>query len=135
VAPAAHRAIATAVDALLALGALGVFVATLRAAGVEAVLTEETAPIYAAVSGLILLFYRVLFCIANRDTPGVRWTGLQVLDFDGRMPTPRQRWTRLIGGFVGAIAAGIGFLWAVFDEEHLTWHDYMSKTFSTPRFQ
>jgi uncharacterized RDD family membrane protein YckC len=134
VAMARHRVIASAVDSGLALGTLGVFVGTLRLAGVEVVLTKETLPIYGAAAVVIMLFYRVLFCIANRDTPGIYWTGLQVLDFDGRTPSRRQRWHRLLGGFVGAIAAGIGLIWAVFDEERLTWHDYMSKTFPTPRF-
>jgi uncharacterized RDD family membrane protein YckC len=122
------------VDFLLASSALAMFAATLHYAGASIVLTKETIPVYAAASLLILLFYRVLFCIANRDTPGMRWTGLQILDFDGRTPTRRQRWFRLLGGFVGSIAAGIGLIWALFDEERLTWHDYMSKTFPTPRF-
>jgi uncharacterized RDD family membrane protein YckC len=134
VAIATHRVMAAIVDSVLALSALAVFVATLRLAGAEIVLTKQTLPIYGTAAVIIMLFYRVLFCIANRDTPGIYWTGLQVLDFDGRTPTRRQRWHRLLGGFVGAIAAGIGLIWALFDEERLTWHDYMSKTFPTPRF-
>ena len=66
--------------------------------------------IIVAAAVLIVLFYRVLFCIANADTPGLRWTGLRVLDFDGRIPSRKQRWYRLLGGFVGAIAAGIGLI-------------------------
>jgi uncharacterized RDD family membrane protein YckC len=131
-----HRMVAGVVDGALGFVALGVFLATFKFAGAEIVLTKETLPIYIAAAVLIVLFYRVLFCIANTDTPGLRWTGLRVLDSDGRIPSPRQRWYRLIGGFVGAIAAGIGLLWAVVDEEGLTWHDHMSKTktFPTPRF-
>jgi uncharacterized RDD family membrane protein YckC len=134
VAVATHRFMAGAVDSFLAMSALGVFAGTLHFAGTSILLSKETIPVYGAAAVLILLFYRVLFCIANRDTPGIRWTGLQVLDFDGRTPTRRQRWFRLLGGFVGSIAAGIGLIWALFDEERLTWHDYMSKTFPTPRF-
>jgi len=134
VAVSTHRAMAAAVDSVLAIGALALFVATLRLAGADIVFTKQTIPIYLVAAAVIMLFYRVLFCIANRDTPGIEWTGLQVLDFDGRSPTRRQRWLRLVGGFVGSIAAGIGLIWAIFDEERLTWHDYMSKTFPTPRF-
>lgn len=134
VAVSTHRAMAAAVDTVLAIAALAVFVATLRIAGAEIIFTKQTLPIYGVAAAVIMLFYRVLFCIANRDTPGIEWTGLQVLDFDGRSPSRRQRWLRLLGGFVGSIAAGIGLIWAIFDEERLTWHDYMSKTFPTPRF-
>ncbi|HYP06278.1 MAG TPA: RDD family protein, partial [Bryobacteraceae bacterium] len=134
VAIAAHRAMAAAIDMAMAAAALAVFLATFRAAGAEFDLTKATAPYYIAAAVLISLFYRVLFCIANIDTPGVCWTGLRVVDFDGRTPSRRQRWFRLLGGFVSAIAAGIGLLWAMVDEERLTWHDRISNTFPTPRF-
>jgi len=135
VAIVAHRAMAAVADGALAVLALAVFLTTFHLAGAEIVLSKETMPYYAAAAILILLFYRILFVIANRDTPGTRWTGLRVLDFDGRTPSRKQRWYRLIGGCVGSIAVGIGLIWAIFDEERLTWHDHMSKTFPTPRFQ
>jgi uncharacterized RDD family membrane protein YckC len=135
VAVAAHRLMAAAVDGTLAITALAVFVGTFHFfMGVEVVFSKQMLPVYVAAAGCISLFYRVLFCIANIDTPGIRWTGLCVIDFDGRTPTRKQRWFRLLGGHVGSIAAGIGLAWAMFDEERLTWHDHMSKTFPTPRF-
>jgi uncharacterized RDD family membrane protein YckC len=134
VAFAAHRVMAASIDMALAFVALGIFVLTLQVAGTELVLTKATAPYYVGAAVLISVFYRMLFCVANFDTPGIRWTGLRVVDFDGRVPSRRHRWYRLLGGFVGAIAAGIGLLWACVDEERLTWHDHISKTFPTPRF-
>ena len=134
VAVSAHRILAATIDMAFAVIALGIFVATFQLSGAEFVLTKATAPYYGAAAILISLFYRVLFCIANFDTPGLRWTGLRVVDFDGRPPSRKHRWYRLLGGFVGAIAAGIGLLWAMVDEERLTWHDHISKTFPTPRF-
>jgi uncharacterized RDD family membrane protein YckC len=135
VAIGAHRAMAAAVDLAFTVLALGMFVATFYAAGFEIVLVKETIPYYLAAGALISLFYRALFCIGNADSPGTRWTGLELRNFDGRRPTRGQRWIRLFGGFVSFIAAGIGLLWALVDEERLTWHDYMSKTFPTPRFE
>lgn len=134
VAIAAHRAMAAAIDLGLAVVALGVFLATFRLAGAEFVLTKATGPYYIAAAVLISIFYRVLFCLANVDTPGVCWTGLRIVDFDGRTPSQKHRWYRLLGGFVGSIGAGIGLLWAMVDEEKLTWHDRISNTFPTPRF-
>ena len=134
VAIVSHRMMAAGVDGMLSLVALGVFLTTFRLAGAEIILAKETLPYYLGAAALVVFFYRVLFCIANADTPGLCWTGLRVLDFDGRIPSCKQRWYRLLGGFVGAIAAGIGLLWAMVDEEQLTWHDHMSKTFPTPRF-
>jgi hypothetical protein len=36
---------------------------------------------------------------------------------------------RAVGMLLGAGAVGLGYLWALADEEALTWHDRMSKTF------
>jgi uncharacterized RDD family membrane protein YckC len=133
VAIAAHRAVAAALDIAIVLIAFGVFLGTFHLAGHEIVLTKNTAPIYAAVVALIALFYRVLFCIAETDTFGNQWAGLRLLNFDGRLPSSRERLYRTAGTFVSVIALGIGFAWALFDEERLSWHDYISKTFPSPR--
>jgi uncharacterized RDD family membrane protein YckC len=133
VAIAAHRAVAAALDISIVLIAIGVFLGTFHFAGHEIVLTKQTAPVYAAVVVLIALFYRVLFCIAEADSFGTHWAGLRLLNFDGRRPTRRERLYRTAGTFVSIIALGIGFAWAIFDEERLAWHDYISKTFPSPR--
>jgi hypothetical protein len=39
---------------------------------------------------------------------------------------------RLASGALSFCAAGLGFLWALVDEETLTWHDHISRTFPTP---
>ena len=127
-----HRVLAASIDIALASLGLALLAAVFFVAGIDIEFTKQTIPIYAGAAATIMLFYRVLFCMTNTDTPGVRWTGLRILDFDGRTPTRRQRWYRLLGGCVGAISGGIGLVWAVFDEERLTWHDHMSKTFPTP---
>jgi uncharacterized RDD family membrane protein YckC len=133
VAVAAHRAVAAALDISIVLIAFGVFLATFHFAGHEIVLTNQTIPVYAIVSVLIALFYRLLFCIAEADTIGTHWAGLRLLNFDGRLPSRRERLYRTLGTFVSVIALGIGFAWALFDEERLSWHDYISKTFPSPR--
>ena len=73
----------------------------------------------------------ILFCIGNGDTPGMQLLGLQLVNFDGHEPTRKQRVYRLLGGLVSAVAAGLGLIWALVDEERLAWHDHMSKTFPT----
>jgi len=46
-------------------------------------------------------------------------------------PTLRQRLYRFAGEILGVLAAALGWLWAFVDEENLTWHDHVSKTFPT----
>src|SRR6202041_3046551 len=39
-----------------------------------------------------------------------------------------------VGLFLGVffLSGGLGLVWALVDEENLTWHDHISKTFPTP---
>jgi hypothetical protein len=54
------------------------------------------------------------------------------VNFDGQTPTRAQRFYRTASGFLSLMAGGIGLLWGLVDEETLTWHDHISKTFPTP---
>ena len=126
--------IAAALDMAIVSIAVGVFMVTVHLAGHKIILTKETVPAYIMAATLITLFYRVFFCIANADSLGMNWAGLRMLNFDGRLPSRKERWRRTVGACISVIASGIGFVWALVDEERLTWHDYISKTFPSPRF-
>jgi uncharacterized RDD family membrane protein YckC len=132
VAVPAHRAMAAAVDASIVLMALAVFGIIFRVAGGAFVLDAKTAPIFLAAAGGVVVFYRVLWCLANGDSAGQRWAHLRLVNFDGQRPTRTQRFYRLASGLLSLLAAGIGLLWSLVDEETLTWHDHISKTFPTP---
>ena len=58
----------------------------------------------------------------------MRWTGLRLVDFNGRPASRAQRVGRVLASVAGGGSFFLGFLWAVVDEEHLTWHDRMSET-------
>lgn len=81
----------------------------------------------------LLLFYRLLGIFWEQDSPGMVWTRLRLVNFDGLRPSRRQRAYRLAGSLLSLAAAGFGFIWAVADQEKLTWHDHISKTFPSPR--
>ena len=132
VANPAHRATAAALDASLIVMALGVFGIVFHLAGGEFVLNSKTTPMFAGVAAGVVIFYRMLWCLANGDTAGQRWTRLRLVNFDGQTPTRVQRFYRTASGFLSLMAGGIGLLWGLVDEETLTWHDHISKTFPTP---
>src|SRR6202167_2068047 len=132
VAPPAHRAMAVALDASLIVMALGVFGIVFHLAGGVFVLNSKTTPMFMGVAAGVVIFYRLLWCLANGDTAGQRWTRLRLVNFDGQTPTRAQRLYRTASGFLSLMAGGIGLLWGLVDEETLTWHDHISKTFPTP---
>jgi uncharacterized RDD family membrane protein YckC len=127
-----HRALAVALDVSMILMAVGLFVITFQLIGGETVLNKNTIPLFAGVTAVFGFFYHLLFCIADADTPGMQWTQLRLLNFDGQKPDRDQRAFRLLARCLSLLAGGLGLLWAFVDEEKLTWHDHMSRTFPSP---
>jgi uncharacterized RDD family membrane protein YckC len=131
VATPVHRAVAGALDAALILIAYGLFLITFAVCGGSLDLTVETLPYY----GLALIFtaatYGLAWILAGADSAGRRWTGLHTINFDGLPAGRRQRVIRFLASIVSFGSAGLGVAWAMADEESLTWHDHISKTFPT----
>jgi uncharacterized RDD family membrane protein YckC len=133
VAPPTQRLVAAAVDGSLILVAVAVFLAIFFFSGGQVSMDRQALSFIAGVTIVIALFYRALWCLANGDSPGMRFAGLRLVDFDGRKPDREQRGIRQIAGVLSLLSAGLGLVWALVDEENLTWHDHISKTFPTTR--
>jgi len=129
----AHRAMAAAMDGSLVAIALAAFELVFHFFGGEVILSGKTLPMYLGVVAGVLLLYKVLWGLSNGDTPGMRWADLTLVNFDGQRPTRTQRLMRAAFGVLSLLAGGLGLLWTLVDEETLTWHDHISKTFPTPR--
>jgi uncharacterized RDD family membrane protein YckC len=127
-----HRAMAAALDTSIILMALAIFGIVFHLAGGAFVLNGKTSPMFLGAIAGVVIFYRLLWCLANGDTAGQKWARLRLVNFDGQTPTRTQRFYRTASGFLSLMAGGIGLLWGLVDEETLTWHDHISKTFPTP---
>jgi uncharacterized RDD family membrane protein YckC len=133
VATPAHRAVAAALDLALSLIAFAVFLGTFWLCGGEFVLSKATLPVYVGAYVLLAMFHHLLWVLASGDTPGMQWTQLRLVNFDGFPAERRERFTRYLGACLSFAAAGLGLMWALVDEESLTWQDHISKTFPTLR--
>jgi uncharacterized RDD family membrane protein YckC len=127
----AHRAIAAAFDAAMVLSAVGIILAIFFVSGGMIAFSKQNIPFFLVVAFVVTMFYRFLWCVADGDTPGMRFAGLRLVDFDGRTPDREQRGMRQVAGVLSVLSAGLGLVWALVDEESLTWHDHISKTFPT----
>jgi len=76
----------------------------------------------------ISLAYLFLFTLLSAQTLGMEYTGLTVVRFDGEAPSLGDVGLRTFGYCMSTGCFGLGFLWAFFDPEGLTWHDRISKT-------
>jgi len=59
----------------------------------------------------------------------MKYAGLSLCTFDGGKPTGAQRSGRLGALLLSLLPVGLGVAWAIFDEEHLSWHDRLSRTY------
>jgi uncharacterized RDD family membrane protein YckC len=123
------RRIAAIIDLVCLLFAYGGFMALFSSLGGQFSATKLNAVVYAATFAVVYLQYFALFTIFGGTTPGMMFRGLQVASFSGAPPTPRQYLWRSIGYVLSAAAVFAGFAWSWWDEDHLTWHDRISRTY------
>ncbi len=105
--------------------------ACFRLLGGQLLLGKLDIAIYLTVLALFYGQYFALFTILGQITPGTRLCGLELIGFDGNAPSPRQLLSRSFGYFIAGGAGFLGFLWSLWDEDHLTWQDRISQTYLT----
>lgn len=128
-----HRAIAAFLDSSMILLGLGLFLAVFEIFGGPFSWTRQNITVWIVASGLIAMFYGFVWSICGRETAGMNWADLRIINFNGFPPDGKSRAVRLIGCWLSYFSGMIGIFWALMDEEGLTWHDHMSKTFPTVR--
>ena len=78
---------------------------------------------------LMGILYQAFFLLTTRSTPGMRYAGIALCTFDDEHPTRAQLRDRLGALLVSILPVGLGMAWAIFDEDHLCWHDRHSRTY------
>lgn len=81
---------------------------------------------------LVWIVYGLIFLKWHGATPGKRILKLKVVSVEGPELTKRQRWLRPAFSLVSGYAAGLGYLWALWDPQRRTWHDHIAGTRVAP---
>ena len=123
------RRLAALIDVICLLFAYGGFLALFSSLGGQFTISKLSAAVYVATIAIVYLQYFALFTVFGGTTPGMMFRGLQVTSFDGDPPQPRQMLLRTAGYILSAGTFFLGFLWACWDEDGLTWHDRLSRTY------
>ena len=124
-----ERRFAAAIDIACLLFAYGGFLALFGSLGGQFTLSKLSAAVYGVTFAIVYLQYFSLFTVFGGTTPGMMFRGLQVTSFTGDSPTPRQMLLRSAGYVLSAGTFFLGFFWAWWDEDALTWHDRLSQTY------
>jgi uncharacterized RDD family membrane protein YckC len=84
-------------------------------------------------AGLVLagfgLLYQYLFFKYADGTPGMRYAKIALCTFEDENPTRKAMCMRVLYVLLSAAPLGLGFAWAWFDPDRLTWHDRLSRIY------
>jgi uncharacterized RDD family membrane protein YckC len=128
-APLSLHSMAVLVDGALIVAAF-LAVAMTVAAGFDNLPSMRATEVAAAalLLGVGVIYHALFFWLAGA-TPGMRYAGISLCTFDDQMPTREQLRSRIGAMLLSLLPVGLGVLWAIFDEEHLSWHDRISHTY------
>ena len=84
-------------------------------------------------AGLVLagfwLLYQYLFFKYAEGTPGMRYAKIALCTFEDENPSRKAMCRRVVFLLLSAAPLGLGFAWALFDPDRLTWHDRISRIY------
>jgi uncharacterized RDD family membrane protein YckC len=82
-----------------------------------------------ALLALIGLLYYAFFFAFPVGTPGMKYAGIGLCTFDDQGPTRAQLRRRLGAMALSLLPVGLGIVWSIFDDDHMSWHDRYSQTY------
>ncbi len=104
-----------------------VIIVFIAMAGGEAIEADENSALQVALAITIYTFL-VGFWTRSGRTLGMQSWGLQLETRDGTLPSLSAATIRFFAALISWAPFGLGFIWQLWDKEHLTWHDRLSKT-------
>lgn len=105
---------------------------TLRATASELLHTVPAGTL--AISGVVALFFlsvllQVVCFTFSEATPGMRLARIGLCTFSDENPTRAAMRKRIPALLLSTAVLGLGFGWALVDEDRLTWHDLISRMY------
>ncbi len=128
-APFGSRLMAAVVDTTLIVGFVCASVAMV-ASQIRPPLSMKAAELGAGIAIIATsALYHWLFLILAGGTPGMKYACISLCTFEDESPTREQLRSRLAAMLLSVLPVGLGVAWAIFDDDHLTWHDRLSRTY------
>jgi len=128
-APLPQRILSGMIDSIVVLLSEAVLIAVYTKLAVALPPTQLAVP-YALITCVSFwCLFQYLFLVYGCGTPGMRTVGVELCAFDGERATITARRNRAFAATLSALSLGLGFLWALVDEDTLGWHDRISETY------
>ncbi len=131
VASLSQRIFAALIDGLIVLAASVIFAAALWKTLPELPHGKPAIAVLVAIPVFFWTVYHYLLLVYAGGTAGMEMANLSLRSFNGRVPGWNQRKQRVYSMLFSLASIGLGFAWALVDEDCLCWHDRMTRTFLT----
>jgi len=82
-----------------------------------------------ALLAMIGVVYQALCFTLGETTPGMLYARISLCTFSDERPSGKQLRGRLGALLLSLLPVGLGVLWILFDDDHLSWHDRLSRTY------
>ena len=127
-APMPQRLVAGLVDVAIVSIATGAFALTFLEAAEQVPHSSMTMLCILAAGGIFWLLFQYIFLVYRRATPGMDFAGLELCTFEGKATTLYERQCRAAASALSGFSMGLGYFWALVDEDRMGWHDRISRT-------
>ena len=127
-APMHQRLVAGVVDVAIVFLATGAFALTFMEAAEQVPHSSMTMVCILAAGGIFWLVFQYIFLVFRRATPGMDFAGLELCTFEGKATTMFERQSRAAASALSGFSMGLGYFWALVDEDRVGWHDRISRT-------
>jgi uncharacterized RDD family membrane protein YckC len=127
-APMQQRLVSGLVDAGIVFIAIGAFALTFVEVADEIPHSNMTLVCMLAAGGIFWLLYQYIFLVYRRATPGMNFVELELCTFEGKETTMFERQCRAAASALSGFSMGLGYAWAMVDEDRMGWHDRISRT-------
>jgi uncharacterized RDD family membrane protein YckC len=94
----------------------------------DALPSHMVLPCLLATGGVLWLALQYLFLVYGSGTPGMSLSGLELCTFAGDRASMFVRRCRALACGLSLFSVGLGYAWALVDEDQLGWHDRMTGT-------
>jgi uncharacterized RDD family membrane protein YckC len=128
-APMSQRFVSGLIDAGIVFIATGVFALTFLELAEEMPQSRIMLVCLLAASGIFWLAFQYIFLTYRRATPGMNMAQLELCTFAGTATSMFDRQTRALASALSGFSIGLGYAWALVDEDQLGWHDRISQTY------
>lgn len=128
-APLSLRFVAGLVDAGIVFIATGAFILAFLKLAEDVPQSRIIALCGLAMGGVLWLLFQYVFLVYARTTPGMRMAQLELAAFEGKPASLFARRCRALASALSCFSLGLGYAWALVDEDRLGWHDRISQTY------